>query len=54
MAEEEPMQESRLKGDSASPAGYTVASPPAMGAWERVGRNMAMGGASLLLLLYVR
>lgn len=40
------MEESQLKGDLASTAEYPVASPPAMDAWERVGRNTAIGGAS--------
>ena len=47
MAEEESMEEIQLKDGLAPAAQCTVASPPAMNAWERVGRNTAMGGASL-------
>lgn len=60
MADESPMEENQLKGDLSSAAQYTVASPPAMNAWERVGRNTAIGGVSptgydsYSLLLYVR
>lgn len=43
MAEEEPMKEKQLV---ASMAEHSAAVPSAMSAWERVGRNTAMGGTS--------